>query len=68
MKSAALEIFASAAIITGSFPPHSRTTGVIVLAHVAATTFAVFVDPVNASLLTPLSHSARPVSAMPVTT
>ena len=54
-------------MITGSFPPHSSTTGVIVFAHVAATTIAVFVEPVNANLSTCASHKARPVSPSPVT-
>ena len=54
-------------MITGSFPPHSRTTGVIVLAQVAATTIAVFVEPVKANLSTCASHNARPVSPYPVT-
>ena len=59
---------ASFATRTGSFPPHSRITGVIVVAHVAATIFAVFVEPVKANLSTPLSQSALPVSPSPVIT
>ncbi|CAB4536723.1 unannotated protein [freshwater metagenome] len=66
VASTARLISASAATITGSFPPHSRTTGVMVVAHVAATIFAVFVDPVKANLSTPLSQSAFPVSPRPV--
>ena len=58
---------ASSATMTGSLPPHSRTTGVIRAAQVAATTLAVFVEPVKASLFTPLSHRYLPVSANPVT-
>ena len=57
---------ASAATITGSLPPHSKTTGVIDAAQVAATTLAVRVEPVNASLLTPLSQRNFPVSPSPV--
>ena len=52
--------------MTGSFPPHSKTTGVIVVAHWAATIFAVLVDPVNEILSTPLVHNAPPVSPSPV--
>ncbi|CAB4667242.1 unannotated protein [freshwater metagenome] len=68
VKSEAVSISASFATSTGSFPPHSKITGVSVDAHVAATIFAVFVDPVNANLFTPLSQSALPVSPKPVTT
>ena len=39
----------------------------MVFAHVAATTMAVFVDPVKANLSTCASHRARPVSPRPVT-
>ena len=58
---------ASRSTITGSFPPHSSTTGVIDSAHVAATRLAVAVEPVNASLFTPLSHKYLPASPNPVT-
>ncbi|CAB4589023.1 unannotated protein [freshwater metagenome] len=57
---------ASAATITGSLPPHSRTTGTITEAHCAATSFAVRVEPVNESLSIPLTQSAPPVSPKPV--
>ena len=50
--SAASLISASLATITGSFPPHSKTTGIIDSAQLAATFFAVLVDPVNETLLT----------------
>ena len=53
--------------MTGSLPPHSRTTGVICAAHVAATIFAVRVEPVKANLSTPLSQRYLPVSPSPVT-
>ena len=66
VASAARLISASAATITGSFPPHSRTTGVIVVAQDAATNFAVRVEPVNANLSTPLSHRSFPVAPRPV--
>ena len=66
VASAARLMSASAATITGSFPPHSSTTGVIDAAQVAATTFAVRVEPVNASLFTPLSQRNFPVSPSPV--
>ena len=66
MASAARLISASSATITGSLPPHSRTTGVIVVAHDAATNFAVRVDPVKANLSTPLSHKSFPVAPSPV--
>ena len=59
---------ASAATITGSFPPHSRTTGIIFAAQVAATNLAVLVEPVKANLLISLSHKNRPVSPKPVIT
>ena len=58
---------ASWATITGSLPPHSRTTGVICAAQVAATILAVRVDPVNANLSTPDSQRNLPVSPRPVT-
>ena len=67
VASAARLMSASAATITGSLPPHSKTTGVIDAAQVAATTLAVRVEPVNASLLTPLSQRNFPVSPSPVT-
>ena len=57
---------ASSAMITGSLPPHSRITGVIVVAHSAATNFAVRVDPVKANLSTPLSQRSLPVAPRPV--
>ena len=60
-------ISASAATITGSLPPHSRTTGTILSAHDAATFLAVLVEPVNEILLTADSVKARPVSGVPVT-
>ena len=66
--SAAVSISASAATITGSFPPHSSTTGIIRSAQDAATFFAVLVDPVNETLFTGLCVSAIPVSGRPVTT
>ena len=59
-------MLASEATITGSFPPHSRTTGVIWVAHAAATSFAVRVDPVNESLLIAEVQRAFPVSPKPV--
>ena len=67
MASAARLISASWATITGSLPPHSSTTGVIVVAQDAATNFAVRVDPVNANLSTPLSQRSLPVAPRPVT-
>ena len=66
VASTARSMFASDATMTGSFPPHSKITGVILVAHAAATNFAVFVDPVNESLSIALVHSAAPVSAKPV--
>ena len=66
VASTARSILASDATITGSFPPHSKTTGVIWVAQAAATNFAVRVDPVNESLLIAEVHSAFPVSAKPV--
>ena len=53
-------------MITGSLPPHSRITGVIVVAHCAATNFAVRVEPVKANLSTPLSQRSLPVVPRPV--
>ena len=67
VASAARLISASSATITGSLPPHSRTTGVIFAAHAAATNLAVRVEPVNANLSTPLSHKSFPVAPSPVT-
>ena len=66
VASTARSRLASTATMTGSFPPHSKTTGVIVVAHCAATIFAVLVDPVNEILSTPLVHNAPPVSPSPV--
>ena len=66
VASTALSICASAATITGSFPPHSSTTGVICVAQAAATNFAVRVEPVKDSLLIAEVHSAFPVSPKPV--
>ena len=66
VASTARSRFASAATITGSLPPHSKTTGVMFVAHAAATNFAVRVEPVNDNLSTPLMHKAFPVSAKPV--
>ena len=66
-STAALRL-ASAATITGSLPPHSKTTGIMLAAHVAATNFAVLVDPVKANLLISLSHKYLPVSPKPVMT
>ena len=66
VASTARSRFASAATITGSFPPHSATIGVRFAAHAAATNFAVRVEPVNESLSIALSHKALPVSAAPV--
>ena len=65
--SAANLISASAATITGSLPPHSRTTGIIRSAQAAATFLAVLVDPVNEILLTADCVNARPTSGVPVT-
>ena len=59
---------ASAATITGSLPPHSKTTGIMLAAHVAATNLAVLVEPVKANLLISLSHKYLPVSPKPVIT
>ena len=67
MASAARLISASSATITGSLPPHSRTTGVIFAAQAAATNFAVRVEPVKANLSTPLSQRSFPVAPSPVT-
>ena len=61
-------MFASSATITGSLPPHSRTTGIMLAAHVAATSLAVLVEPVKANLLISLSHKYLPVSPKPVIT
>ena len=47
-------------------PPHSASTGVKVSAAAAITFRAVAVDPVKASLLTPLRASASPVDPGPV--
>ena len=66
-STAALRL-ASAATITGSLPPHSKTTGIMLAAHVAATNLAVLVDPVKANLLISLSHKYLPVSPKPVIT
>ena len=66
VASAARLISASSATITGSLPPHSRTTGVIFAAHAAATNFAVLVEPVKANLSTPLSQRSLPVAPNPV--
>ena len=66
VASTALSMCASDATITGSFPPHSSTTGVICVAQAAATNFAVRVDPVKESLLIAEVHSAFPVSPNPV--
>ena len=66
VASTARSILASEATITGSLPPHSRTTGVICVAQAAATNFAVLVDPVNDSLSIAEVHKALPVSANPV--
>ena len=66
VASTARSKFASAATITGSFPPHSRTTGVILIAQAAATNLAVFVEPVKDNLSISLVHKALPVSAKPV--
>ena len=68
VTSAAFLISASRSIRTGSFPPHSRTTGVIRSAQVAATFFAVRVEPVKEIFPTLLSVSAIPVSGVPVMT
>src|SRR5688572_19909162 len=54
--------------MSASLPPASMTTGVNVCAHAAMTRFPVAVDPVNASLSTPATHSAAPVRPSPVTT
>ena len=54
-------------MITGSLPPHSRTTGIICSAHEAATFLAVLVEPVKEILLTLDCVSALPVSGNPVT-
>ena len=53
-------------MITGSLPPHSRTTGIIRAAQICPTIFAVLVDPVNEILSIALSVSALPVSGNPV--
>ncbi|CAB4335247.1 unannotated protein [freshwater metagenome] len=65
--SAANLISASFATITGSFPPHSKTTGIIDSAQLAATFFAVLVEPVNEILFTLDCVKAFPVSGNPVT-
>ena len=65
--SAANLISASAATITGSLPPHSSTTGIILSAHDAATFFAVLVEPVNEILFTADCVNALPHSGVPVT-
>ena len=61
VASTARSRFASDATITGSFPPHSKTTGIIFAAQAAATNFAVLVEPVNESLSIALLHNAAPV-------
>ena len=66
VASTARSILASAATMTGSLPPHSKTTGVIFVAQAAATNFAVRVEPVNDNLSMALVHNALPVSASPV--
>ena len=66
--SAALLISASLSTRTASFPPHSKTTGVIRAAQVAATFFAVRVEPVKEIFPTLLSVKAIPVSGVHVTT
>ena len=66
VASTARSRFASAATITGSFPPHSKTTGVMFVAHAAATNLAVLVEPVNDNLSIALVQRAFPVSAKPV--
>ena len=68
VTSAARLISASRSISTGSFPPHSSTTGVIRSAQVAATFLAVRVEPVKEIFPTALSVRAIPVSGVPVTT
>ena len=68
VTSAAFFRSASLSIRTGSLPPHSKTTGVIFSAQLAATFFAVLVDPVKEILPTALFVSASPVRASPVTT
>ena len=57
---------ASLSTMTGSFPPHSKSTGVMFLAQVSATNFAVLVEPVNANLFTEDSQRNFPVSPKPV--
>ena len=66
--SAAAEISASTSMIAASDPPHSSTTGTMRSAQLAATFFAVLVDPVKATLSTALCVSATPVAGPPVTT
>src|SRR5690606_33882361 len=61
-------MFASAATIIASLPPHSATRGVRLSAHAAITLRAVGPDPVNATLSTPERTRAEPVSPRPVTT
>ena len=61
-------MLASLSTITGSFPPHSSTVGIIRSAADAATFFAVRVEPVKAILSTSELVSAAPVAASPVTT
>src|SRR5690606_4406085 len=66
--SAAASMSASSATMTASLPPASTITGVSVSAHAAMTFLPVAVDPVNASLSTPLRHSAAPDGPNPVIT
>ncbi len=65
--SAAASRLASADTSRASLPPHSATIGVRFSAQAAITFLAVFVEPVNAILSTPLLARKLPVSPKPVT-
>src|SRR5699024_7667101 len=58
---------ASAATSIASLPPHSSTTGVRDWAACAITFDAVPVDPVNATLSTPVAIRSAPTAPLPVT-
>ena len=66
MPSAARSRSASRSISIASLPPHSKIVGTIRCAQLAATFFAVRVEPVNEILSIGLSVRAWPVSGRPV--
>jgi len=54
--------------MAGSFPPSSRTQGIICSAAARFTFFPVAMEPVNTIIFTPLRISSAPTSPLPCTT